>query len=216
MNTKDFKVIGLRIEKYNKLTCSGHNCDFNYYNEVADKHTLLLLDEDMNKFELMLHEEDGECPSGWTTASWAYLNIVPVDNFSDGYNYKPINEVILKINPDDTITDFSCELFTYSYSGYDDYYPCGYYEVNMDLFKQVRPEKDCVPVWIFIGDSCTGKSFIANHIENLIKLETDSYEELPSIIYAQVIVLGNKYNHTIDDIMLRIPENHEAHIVEFK
>lgn len=214
-NEKSFKIIGLRVEKYKKQTCSGHNCDFIYGEEIADKHTLLLLDNDNNKFELSLHEEEGECGSGWCVASWAYMNIEKVDNFR-GYTHKPKTNLNICLNINSRIEDYFCEAFDYSYYGGDEYYPTGYYKVNMDLFISNARFKDKMPVWIFTGESATGKSFIAEHINGLTKFETDSVDELPSVIDAQIIVLGNKHTYTLDDVKSRIPEHCEVHIVTFK
>ena len=214
-NEKTFKIIGLRVEKYKKQTCSGHNCNFDYGEEIADMHTLLLLDSDNNKFELNLHEEEGECGSGWCVASWAYINIEEVDNFR-GYTHKPKMDLTISLNEDFRIYDYYCEAFDYSYSGGDNYYPSGYYSVNMDLFIPNARFKDKMPVWIFTGESATGKSFIAEHINGLTKFETDSTDVLPDIIDAQIIVLGNKYPYTLNDIKNRIPEQFEVHIVSFK
>lgn len=214
-NEKTFKIIGLRVEKYKKQICSGHNCDFTYGEEIADKHTLLLLDNDNNKVELSLHEEEGECGSGWCVASWAYMNIEKVDNFR-GYTHKPKRNLIICLDINSRIKDYYCEIFDYSYYGGDAYYPSGYYTINMDLFTSNTRFKDKMPVWIFTGKSATGKSFIAEHIDGLSKFETDSVNKLPDEIDAQIIILGNKYPYTIDDVKNRIPEGYEIHVVTFE
>lgn len=215
---REFKVIGLRVEKYLKQTCRGHNCDFEYGEEIADKHILLLLDKEEDKrYELELYEEEGECYSGWTTASWGYSKINETCKFN-GYTHKPIKDVYIEltITKDNNIDDCNYNgVFEFSYDGGDSYYPCGYYHINMDLFRANARAKDRMPVWVFTGDSGVGKSYIASQLKDLIVFETDSVEELPNEIIANVIVLGNKYNYTLEDIYPRIPYEYEMHVVNF-
>lgn len=93
--------------------------------------------------------------------------------------------------------------------------------INIDAFENQKKKSkrylEKRPVWIFKGDSMLGKSYIASFLnENKEIYETDSCETLPSTIYADIIVLGNKYKYTINEIKLRIPSDSKIIEVEFK
>ncbi|MDK0621495.1 hypothetical protein P5E90_11695 [Clostridium perfringens] len=213
------KIIGMRVEKYFRQTCEGHNCDFEYGKTLDDKHTLLGVDIDTNnKYEVEFTYEEGECGSGWCVASWANIEIKQVNNFR-GYTHKPIKELIVDIDlceDEEDLEELYNDVVSFSQYGGDEYYPCGGYSINMDLFKETARYKKDRPVWIFTGESGTGKSFIASGIVDIDVYETDRSETLPNEIEEQIIVLGKKYDFSIEDIENRIVGDHELHIVEFK
>ena len=74
------------------------------------------------------------------------------------------------------------------------------------------------PVWIFKGDSGLGKSYIAGIIANSDRAktvyETDAHEELDTI-EADIIVVGNKYEHSFEEIESKIKGEHEIIYVDF-
>lgn len=208
------KIIGLRIEKYIGQSISGHNCDFTYHDEEMEKHILCGITTEGEKVEITLSEEHGECGSGWTTASWAHIEVNKVDRFS-GYTYKAVEE--LSIDSFNDESDYiDNDVFTVNYDGGDSYYPGGWYKVNMDLFKESVRHKEKRPVWLFEGNSNLGKSFLASKLKDLFVYETDSNETLPESIIADVIVFGNKYPHNIADIKSRIFGEYELIFVGFK
>jgi hypothetical protein len=63
------KIIGLRIEKYIDTEVSGHNCNFDYQDVGFEKHIICGVLSDKRKVEIELSRSEGECGSGWTTAS---------------------------------------------------------------------------------------------------------------------------------------------------
>lgn len=133
-----YKVIGLRLEKYLGTTCSGHNCDFEYGKEERDRHVILLKDVDSGvKVELTLSEEEGECGSGWCTASWGEFDWTEVESFT-GKTHTIKEEILLdlsKLSLGDCYEDsIDNEVFYFSGCGGDAYYPSGGYKVDMDLF----------------------------------------------------------------------------------
>lgn len=72
------------------------------------------------------------------------------------------------------------------------------------------------PVWIFVGPSGIGKSFIGSIIRKsgeLSTYETDSRDELPDTLPYDVIILGNRSRFTIEAVRERIIG--EAIIVNF-
>lgn len=74
------------------------------------------------------------------------------------------------------------------------------------------------PVWIFKGDSGLGKSYIAGIIANSDRVktvyETDAHEKLDTI-EADIIVVGNKYEHSFEEIESKIKGEHEIIYVDF-
>lgn len=77
------------------------------------------------------------------------------------------------------------------------------FNVDFDKLRSTNRGFDKVPLWIFKGASSLGKSFLAHNIRGLKIFETDSSSTLPDIITDDIVVLGNKYPHTIDDILVR-------------
>lgn len=208
------KVIGLRIEKYIDKQISGHNLDFEYTDAEFEKHIILAVLSNNQKVEIELSESFGPCFSGWTTASWGHIKVNKVLRFSS-YNYVPKEPTDLP----DSILEFEDstenELFSFSAEGGDCYYPNGYYTVNMELFKKTPRVKEHRPVWIFKGKSNSGKSYLASKLMDLDVYETDMSPVLPETITESVIVLGNKYNHSVEDITKRVFGESEIQVVEF-
>lgn len=219
-----FIVKSLRVEKYIGKSIEGHNCDFNYYSEEKVRYILNCetgTGYALQKWELVLWDEDGECGSGWCSASWGHGEIKKVENFV-GITHKPIKELSFDFNidkDDNELPDINNDIFSIDYDGGDSYYPSGYASVEMELFEEIIRNKEKIPVWIFSGDSCLGKTYLAQIISNSgyhkEVYETDSNETLPDEITADIIVLGNKYSFTIEEIDKRIKLEHELIKVEF-
>ena len=209
------EIVGLKIEKYIDKAISGHNCDFEYNDEEFERHILFGVLSDNRKVKIILSRSEGECYSGWCSASWGHIEVVEVSNFG-GYTYAPIKKLSIEdidpLNFDDNIKN---EIFEVDYDGGDSYYPYGGYNVNMSLFKKTPRAKDKRPIWIFIGDSNVGKSYIASHLMDLSVYETDIEEELPEEIIADIIVLGNKYHFTIEEVKERLVGDCEVYLVNF-
>jgi hypothetical protein len=219
------RIIGLRIEKYIDKVVSGHNCDFKYEDSEFERHVICGVLDDNRKVEITLWQSEGECGSGWTTASFGHINVELVNKFG-GYNYIPKTVLtVTDIEPDfdpsryslDNYTEgYSNDVFTISEYGGDTYYPCGFYNVNMNLFKVLPRVSELRPVWIFTGPSNIGKTFLASKLNDLGVYETDSSDILPDVITEEIIVLGNKYKFDIDEIKKRLFGDVEVRIVEFK
>lgn len=207
------KIIGLRIEKYIGEEVTGHNCDFEYTKAEMDRHVLLCINDWGQKVEITLKEEQGVCGSGWITASWGLMEVKRVDKFN-GYNYSPIKPLEIPNIPFNT-EEVSNSVFAVDQDGGDGYYPSGSYTINMDLFKPTLRGMDLRPTYIFEGSSNLGKSTLARKTEDLIVYETDSSETLPELIRADIIVKGNKYNHTTEDIITACPDNTKVILCAF-
>lgn len=225
------KIVGLLVKKTINDYCEGHNCDFTYKKIEDEEYVLMCEDiyhitghvfideygkEYHRKYEITLRDGYGECGSGWTTASYGFVDIKPVNNFRP-WNYKPKQQIILEnisIKEMDS-PDFSCEYFRWSYDGGDEYYPTGYVDVNLSCFEELPRNMKKRPVWIFKGYSGLGKTSLAIQLENEDVYDTDISSKLPECITESVVVLGNKYGHTLEDIKTRLFGNPEIILVDF-
>jgi len=208
------KIIGLRIEKYIDKEISGHNCDFEYKDAEFEKHIICGVLEDNRKVEIELSHSEGECCSGWTTASWGNIKVTEVKKFN-GYTFIPKEVLTIEDIEPNFDGDISNNVFSVDCDGGDNYYPSGGYNVNMELFKETIRNKNLRPVWIFKGKSNSGKSFLASKLNELDVYETDSNETLPESIVASVIVLGNKYDFNLEDVKTKIFGEAEIQVVDF-
>ena len=225
------KIVGLLVKKIINDYCEGHNCDFTYKKIEDEEYVLMCEDiyhitghvfideygkEYHRKYEITLRDGYGECGSGWTTASYGFVDIKPVNNFRP-WNYKPKQQIILEnisIKEMDS-PDFSCEYFRWSYDGGDEYYPTGYVDVNLSCFEELPRNMKKRPVWIFKGYSGLGKTSLAMQLENEDVYDTDISSKLPECITESVVVLGNKHGHTLEDIKTRLFGNPEIILVDF-
>lgn len=185
------------------------------------------------KYAITLQEHYGMCYSGYCTASWGDVKMEGVSDFGAA-THLPIDG---KIEIDDAIfskntivtiydlkdrvchaSDIHNDLFDYSDNGCDIYYPSGYVKVNKSLFKECPRAILKRPVWIFKGDSAAGKSTLAYYLKSnndgiFTQYETDSSSELPDEIWDNIIVIGNKYNFTVNDVKARIANKDDAEII---
>lgn len=215
----NYQVVGLREELYVGKSVSGHNCDFHYEShsyETTLKHYC-------HKVELTLQVKEGECGSGWCTATFGKYSWKEVETFAEKTHtlIKPLEINIDKkdleyLDGEDSIDN---EVFYFSESGGDDYYPRGYYNVKMELFKPVAEVKTKRPVHIFYGRSNLCKSHLAALTGKSV-FETDSVksvEELPEVITEDIIVVGNRWKIAAEGIKPYIfdVDNTEVILVEF-
>ena len=212
---KEFLVLGLRDEIYKGEQVDGHNCDFEYTDVDKVRHVILLKTPYGEKYELSLWDEEGECGSGWCTASFGYYELKKVTNFA-GKTHKIISEQ--KVVFDESASDIKTDVFACIEEGGDSYYPSGYVGVNYELFEKIENRGfDKRPVLVFYGDSNSMKSHVAALTGKSV-YETD-YElgkgNLPDIIVQDIVVIGNKYQVDLDDIKSRLV-NCEVIEVNFK
>lgn len=210
------KVHSLRIEHIR--TYNDRDDDF------ADnsKYILNCISENNLKYEVALWTEYGDCPSGWCSASWGHCEVRRVDSFI-GSTHKPIKDLSFEIGTvegvfEDTIYNTENDIFHVDTDGDDNWYPNGDAGITEELFTETNRAMNKRPVWIFKGDSGLGKSYIAGIIANSdrakIVYETDAHEELDSI-EADIIVVGNKYDHSLEEIESKIKGEHEIIYVDF-
>lgn len=150
------KVLGLKEEKYVGQMVSGSNTFFEYYDEEMTRYHILTENE-FGKWTITLEESFGECPSGWTTASWGHMNItrtkedmepthVPISPlFIEGFDIdKDGNYLTASEEDDERFFDdgesIYTNVFTFSGDGGDHWYPNGGISVEMNLFKIYEKE----------------------------------------------------------------------------
>nr|DAQ56215.1 MAG TPA: Fructokinase [Caudoviricetes sp.] len=210
------KVHSLRIEHIR--TYNDRDDDF----EDNSKYILNCISENNLKYEVSLWTEYGSCPSGWCSASWGHCEVKLVDSFI-GSTHKPIKDLSFEIEMEegdleDTIYNDENNIFHVDYNGGEYWYPCGEAGIAEELFTETNRTMDKRPVWIFKGNSGLGKSYIAGIIANSGRMktvyETDAHEEL-NFIEADIIVVGNKYDHSIEEIEQKIKGEHETIVVDF-
>ena len=201
---KEFLVLGLRDEIYKGVQVDGHNCDFEYTDVDKIRHVILLKTLCGEKYELYLWEEEGECGSGWCTASFGYCELKEVTNFA-GKTHKIISEQ--KVVFDESASDIKTDVFVCIDDGGDGYYPSGYVWVNYELFEKIENRGfDKRPVLVFYGDSNSMKSHVAALTGKSV-FETDyelSKGNLPSEIIEDIVVVGNKHAVDLDDVKARL------------
>lgn len=208
------KVHSLRVEKtmtYNDRADEYEYNEFFILNCISDNNTM---------YEVRLYTLYGSCPSGYCSATWGIGYIYRVDSFV-GMTHKPIKELEFEIDEnliynDGRMYDIENDIFELEYD--DDWYPSGSAKVNMNLFKEINRNKEKRPVWIFKGDSALGKSYLAGIIANSGReksvYETDAHEELDDI-HEDIVVIGNKYKHSVEDVESHILGEHETILVDF-
>lgn len=217
-STTEFTIIGLKLHYFigDDVYDSGQP-RFTYFKKEIERYVICLtrkigksLNPDM--YELTLYESYGECYSGWTTATWGNYSLSRVNAF--GAMTHVINTpttITVELNNDKFPNTYSCDVFDYSASGVDDYYPSGSVNVNMACFNATGRGFSKHPVWIFSGSSNLGKSYVAQMVyrayddeDQFTVFETDSCAELPDTIYADIVVVGNKYNVDLEILKTKI------------
>ena len=227
------KIVGLFVEDYIE---EFQNLDYEDEHRESIKYHLYAVEEDRGcyKWKISLWEEIGPCGSGYCMSSWGHMVIQPVENFG------PMNYIPKKGNPvldasiiwkDSAYTwqdhsgpdqkrewdsEIDNDIFSYDCDGGDSYYPYGYGYVKMEHFEQLKRDMEKRPVWIFSGGSGLGKSTLGEMLgKNKDVFETDSVNELPESIYADVVILGNRSKFSVKDIVPRLFGNVKVILVGF-
>ncbi len=221
---------------------------FEYEPDICEKDILCCYLDDpyKSKIEIELETTFDWCGSGYTTCTYGQINVSSVSDFGPlthvTKDHRPIKiEGAYYVESWDeergTVSDYIFDdcpssgedddwwdediknnVFSVSYDGGDSYYPMGATNINDDLFEELPRALQTRPVYIFYGESATGKSTLANLIEGKKVYETDSAKNgvLPDELWYDVIVIGNKWpNITIEEVTKRIEENAETIYVNF-
>lgn len=197
-----FEVLGVAKIPYIGKGIDGHNCEFKEYPKLLIGWQLLLMDQHKLRYQLDCWEEEGQCCSGWTKASWGKFNL---NRLTSGLplTHIPREPLTINIHKDSITSNF----LTIDRDGGDEYYPYGHVSMVEDFLTPTGRGHENPITYILFGSSNTGKSTIGHKI-NLFNeygtYETDSGPELPDVLPHGVIVLGNKYKHSITNIRRRI------------
>ena len=159
------------------------------YTPNSISHIICGLKSDNSRVEITLSKEGN--------------NVRLVERFC-GYTWMP-KEVLNVEDIEIGQESYNSDVFSYDLDGYT---------LNIEKFKKTPRHKEKRPVWIFVGPSNIGKSFIASRCE-LISYETDMCAELPEELVADIIVLGNKYKFDIEDIKSICLGDNEFTLVNF-
>lgn len=183
----------------------------------------------IDKFTITLWTDYGWCFSGYTTASFGHFSIERVSKFGPATHAPKDGKILIEglkyqdsgssleerliwddYNDDEDDVFDSCDfnqtnVFKVTHDGGDYYYPSGYAYVKEELFTELPRAMKKRPVWILSGASGTGKSTFGYILdkESYKVYETDSAKDgiLPEEIWADVIVVGNKWkNITVDEV----------------
>lgn len=195
----EYLLVGASKMLYMGTSCSCDSMDFNYEPKQMEKVYLHLLQPTTyDKYEVVLWESEGECPSGWCYASWGHFSLNKVESFTNSptYNCQPtLVDVAQTEDNIDIETLDNVKIASASYCGNDDYYPSGCYSFNESFFTVSPRAVNRMKVFVFKGPSAIGKSYLAKQfIESFKVYETDSSDVLPNDMSEyDVVVLGNKY-----------------------
>jgi hypothetical protein len=206
----EFKIVGLRVIKFVDAVTQGHNCDFRKEPENGERYEVLLnsvqkvgwgANERHQPYVLHLRTDTGSCGSGWTTASWSDVSLESVKSLGP-MTHRPTQEMLVEFDGAELPETFDCAYFGWSGDGGCGYYPSGGASVAMGFFESTGRGLDKPLVHVFLGDSNTGKSTLAQMLGDARledgqigwSYETDRSEEFQeTMAFARVIVLGNKY-----------------------
>jgi len=209
-----FNILGLNILKY-----------YDAQEEMnSPKHILYIQDiNSTRKFAITLDTISTMCGSGYTTATEGEFEFEQISSFPGmQFRYSNTKEVFDKELNHDIFNIMlkspeNSTIFNVQFDGGDSCYPHGSHYVNMKHFlsngRDVTDEDSIKrKVWIFKGDSILGKTFISDHC-SLESYETDSDEKLPRILWQDIIVIGNKYDFSIEEVKKHIPCHDDTEII---
>lgn len=161
----------------------------------STRYNVLLLKDD-TKYLLKLIEIYEMCPSLWTTASYGKMKLI---EFNKNIPLTHIPKKKINIILDVKTKKCDNEVFEFLKVG-DKWYPSGYVKIHLDNFNRTSRAKYNRMVWIFTGKSESDKLYLGSKLKDLLIYKTNSHESLPNKIYADVIILGNKFNYNYEDI----------------
>ena len=237
---KKMVVVGLNKEFYAGEVCNGFNCDFTFEKKELVRWHVLCHDEEGKMYKISLENYSFPCSSGWCTASSGTIKIEEVTGAGFGpFTHRALKPFALMALEEDEngeerevgpwvphfplgeeylpeeLEEIRTNVF-YVRGSMDDYYPIGcanILEGNLKFFKELKRAPKKRPVWVFRGPSGTGKSTVAAKTGMKV-FETDSVDELPDEIKADIVVVGHRNEFDIDDITARLGEV-EVHTVTF-
>lgn len=203
MASDDMTVLGITETIYVGETLDGHNCEFEVRKELMKKHRIYVK-RDGKVMCIQLSLRHMEAGSGWCEVIVAVISFKPLKNplAHMPFTHVPIRH--LTIPPfDEDASEIKNKVFKFSQCGGDEYYPLGKYKIYWDLFVKTPRYKDTRIVYVLTGEPCTGKTFLGNHSKGCV-YETDVPKSIPDCIYADVVVLRNRSELTLEQVKEKI------------
>ena len=181
------KTYNFKIASMNKIYYleAWNDCDDEPQITPNVKYILNCVEQGGRKLQITLYEINGSCSSGYCNATWGEYTTKWVSRFGS-YTHSP-NENI-EFSMDFTFDNKSCQwvpiehsfgscdgdgiriedIFWANGDGGDNYYPEGSIYLNEDLFSANKRYIGKPFVYIFYGDSATGKSFLSEKLDEYI------------------------------------------------
>ena len=220
-----YQVIGMRILNFiNQKPCSmGDRADFK-----DNKYEIVLIETGTSKlFTLTGSTTHGWCGSGYRTATWGKLELKEIDSIGS-LHYTPLEYIELD-EYDIKYHILENDLFYYSENGMDIYYPSGSFEIKLDGWRPTGrlPKKELIH--IFYGESCSGKSTLAEMLSEKFVVDSDEYQTendfynklkiLPSFDciseFKKVVVVGNAYKVDLEMVKNILKDHYNSVMVNF-
>lgn len=214
-------VLGMRVISFTNNRLDGHNCTFVNKQFQDEKYEIVVL-YGSQLVQLTCSTSHGQCGSGWTTATWGRIEWKRVNEVGS-LHFTPIEYTELSFNLYSIPNTITNSLFEYSGYGFDDYYPSGYFNIEMDAWRTTgrKPEKPMVH--LFHGDNASGKSTLAS-LTNKSVVESDSFDSGDKFIDSipmnkpmgdVILVVGGKHQIDLDTVVAILEEHNTVVKVNF-
>lgn len=220
-------VVGANHNFYIDKEVTGSNCDFEYINSEFNSYTVFFIADNNDKYALKLWLEEGECGSGYCSASYGFAEVIMVKGAFQGINLLPTKK--MTVDMDDLLkfknidgkvilhSEDEDDICIVDTNGGDVYYPSGGFYFNDKLFYKTPRTIDKRRTYIIKGPSGIGKSFLTKSITDLKVYETDIDTKLPDKLIYDVIVLGNRSGFSVEDIKNKLNlDTTEVVVVDMK
>lgn len=188
------KLIGLRI---NIIPCKFNQ---EYNGETIKEYEFITKDSDGIILGHKYVIEEGMCGSGYCSASWIHEKTETLKEVGS-LHYLP--KIDMEFN--DSTNHYNGNDLYIIYENDCNYYPSANIEIKFENWRWTERSKEKKPLYVFIGESGIGKSFIASNT-NLKVFESDSnvnsiYGLNPNdYINYDIVVIGNKQLDIIKDL----------------
>lgn len=211
----------MRIVDFTNNRLDGHNMDFSSQSFSDEKYEIVCLNQETSEFHVMKCQTNhGMCGSGWTTASWGRIATTKVDNVGS-LHFVPKETTTL--NNIENVSSMDNALFSFSENGGCDYYPTGWFRIELSGWKSTGRKPSKPMIHVFHGCNATGKSTIASLTEKTV-IESDSFESGEKFIDSinltrpttdTIVVIGGKHQIDIDTVVSLLEENNTVVKVQF-
>jgi len=205
------------MKKYKVLGLSKNSKYENEKRQTVEV-TNLFLKKGNQKYVAEFKLTEGICDSGYCSAQWLDLDLKEVDYFTP---IQFVPKIPFSISDVYRLKDYSDYIFICSNN--DFYYPTATFYINENMWVQTnRKEEFGNPIYVFYGESATGKSSMALKLfdqEDII--ETDVFDD-PKEIYEKnyniclAIVIGNRHKNFKEEIYPNLEFKREVIEIEFK